>query len=134
MTITSKLLAAILALVAWASPAAATPLSVSTITPGSLKDVDTSDGVDESEARIIAEAYFHKHIGCGTYEGVTESSDSWVVEGKFGYTGDPISGFLRNKKTGQITSPIGPSYTRPNDMLLLEPNNSFMPKLLRSAA
>lgn len=69
---------------------------------------------------MIAETYFNRHIGCGTYVGVSDSFNSWIVEGKTGYSGAPISSFLINKKTG-------PSYARPGDMLLLGPNNSFKP-------
>jgi len=97
-----------------------------------LSYVDTSDGVSGSEATNIAEAYFLLHVGCGNYSGISELPDSWVVEGQFGYAGDPIRGFLIDKRTGAITSPIGPSYVRPSDML--GPNNSFKPKPLRGSA
>ncbi|QSX79385.1 hypothetical protein [Agrilutibacter solisilvae] len=87
-------------------------------TPASLlRYVDTTDGVSRSEANDIAEAYFLRHVGCGNYSGIAESADSWVVEGEFGYTGAPIRGFLINKKTGAIASPVGPSYAHPGDML-----------------
>ena len=92
-------------------------------TTGLLNDIDVSDGIDAPEARIIADAYFKMHVGCGFYEGISDSSQAWVVEGKYGYAGGPIRGFFINKKTGAITSPIGPSYSRPSDMFLLGPNN-----------
>ena len=62
-------------------------------------------GIDAPEARIIADAYFKMHVGCGVYEGISDSSEAWVVDGKYGYAGDPIRGFFINKKTGAITSP-----------------------------
>ncbi|WP_145985379.1 hypothetical protein [Marilutibacter maris] len=101
-------------------------------TPASLlRYVDTTDGVSRTEANDIAEAYFLQHVGCGNYSGISELPDSWVVEGQFGYAGEPILGFLINKQTGAITSPVGPSYARPGDML--GPNNSFKPKPLRGS-
>jgi hypothetical protein len=82
-----------------------------------LSTVDASDGVTRGEADTIAEAYFAKHVGCGAYSGISNGDASWVVEGKHGFGGDPIKGFLIDKKTGQITSTVGPSYAHPNDML-----------------
>ena len=102
-------------------------------TPASLLSyVDTADGVSRTEANDIAEAYFLRHVGCGNYAGISELADSWVVEGQFGYAGEPIRGFLINKQTGAITSPVGPSYSHPREML--GPNNSFKPKPLRGSA
>jgi hypothetical protein len=87
-------------------------------TPASLLgNVNLSDGVSRAEAQKIAEAYFLIHVGCGAFSGISDGSNSWVVEGKHGYAGDPIKGFLINKQSGFITSPIGPSYARPDDML-----------------
>jgi hypothetical protein len=82
-----------------------------------LSSVDTSDGVSRAEAVSIAEAYFLKHVGCGAYRDISETSDAWVVEGLFGYAAQPIKGFLINKRSGAITSPVGPSYAHPSDML-----------------
>ena len=115
--------------------ASADPLKLAPLpTTGLLSDIDVSDGIDEPEARIIADAYFKMHVGCGVYEGISNSSEVWVVEGKYGYSGDPIRGFFINKKTGSITSPIGQSYSRPSDMFLLGPNNSFKPNPHQGAA
>jgi len=97
-----------------AEPLKLAPLPIT----GFLSDINASDGIDELEARIIADAYFKRHVGCGFYEGISSSSEAWVVEGKYGFAGDPIRGFFINKKTGAITSPIGPSYSLPNDMFL----------------
>lgn len=90
-----------------------------------LDRVDTTNGVSRAEATNIAQAYFLRNVGCGNFSGISEAPESWVVEGKFGYAGKPIRGFFINKKTGAITSPVGPSYAHPKDML--GPNNSFNP-------
>lgn len=87
-------------------------------TPASLLQfVDATDGVSRAEAYDIAGAYFLQHVGCGNYSGISEVPGSWVVEGQFGFAGEPIRGFLINKQTGAITSPVGPSYARPGEML-----------------
>jgi len=127
-TIAAILFASLLA------PGACLAQAASTLaTPARLLSyVDASDGVSLSEATNIAEAYFLLHVGCGNYSGISELPDSWVVEGQFGYAGEPIRGFLIDKRTGAITSPVGPSYVRPGDML--GPNNSFKPKPLRGSA
>lgn len=99
-------------------------------TPASLlRYVDTSDGVSRAEANDIAKAYFLRHVGCGAYSGISELPGSWEVEGNFGYSGEPIRGFLIDKQIGAIVSPVGPSYARPDDML--GPDNSFRGKPLR---
>ena len=96
-------------------------------TPASLLfHVDTKDGVSRAEANDIAQAYFLQHVGCGSYSGISDSLGYWVVDGHFGYSGTPIEGFFIDKRTGAITSTIGPSYESPGDMLL-GPNNSFKP-------
>ena len=82
-----------------------------------LAAVDLTDGVSRSEANDIAEAYFKTHVGCGSFTGISNSDNGWVVEGKHGFGGDPIRGFLIDKKTGAIASPVGPSYKSPNEML-----------------
>jgi hypothetical protein len=82
-----------------------------------LASVNILDGVSREEADKIARAYFLAHVGCGVYSGISESPDAWVVEGKFGYSGDPIQGFLIDKHTGAIQSPVGPHYVHPKDML-----------------
>jgi hypothetical protein len=130
----SELIVAILVSLLLAGPVAATPVFVPADAIASLADVDPSDGISEAEAKMIAETYFNKHVGCGTYEGVSDSSESWIVEGKTGYSGDPISGFLISKTTGEVISTVGPSYARPSDMLLLGPNNSFKPSPHQSGA
>jgi hypothetical protein len=82
-----------------------------------LKDVDTADGVSEWEADAIAKAYFARHVGCGSYGGVSDSPEGWVVAGRFGYAGSEITGFLIDKADGRVHSTIGPSYATPREML-----------------
>jgi hypothetical protein len=87
-------------------------------TAGSLlAKVKTTDGINKKEANSIAKAYFLIHVGCGSFQDVTELKDAWVVNGVHGFAAEPITGFLINKRTGAITSPIGPSYERPKDLL-----------------
>ena len=87
-------------------------------TPAShLRYVDAADGISAAEANDIAEAYFLKHVGCGSYVGISDGIDAWVVNGQFGYAGEPIKDFRIDKKTGAIASSIGPSYEHPGDML-----------------
>ncbi len=87
-------------------------------TPASLlAGVNTSDGINKSEAEKIAAAYFMRYIGCGSFLGISEVKDAWVVEGLYGRAAEPIKGFLINKRSGAIVSPVGPSYKRPQDLL-----------------
>lgn len=82
-----------------------------------LTTVNVSDGINLDEAQNIAKAYFLYNVGCGAYTGVTDAENKWNVQGGFGYSGDPIVGFFIDKQTGAITSPIGPSYNSPIDLL-----------------
>jgi hypothetical protein len=78
-----------------------------------LKSMTLTDGVSEAEARIIAQAYFDQNVGCGAFTGIRDGGDRWIVDGKFGYAGTPITGFSIDKRSGKLTSPIGPSYDDP---------------------
>jgi hypothetical protein len=78
-----------------------------------LGRITLDDGVSESEAKIIAQAYFAAHVGCGAFTGIRDAGELWIVDGKFGYAGDPISGFYIDKRSGKLTSPIGQSYDDP---------------------
>ncbi len=95
---------------AHASDAMATPA-------GLLRYVVAVDGVSRAEANDIAEAYFLKHVGCGQFTGISDGVDAWVVDGQFGYSGEPIKNFRIDKKTGAVTSSVGPSYDQPGDMI-----------------
>jgi hypothetical protein len=83
-----------------------------------LSTVNFTDGITKQEANTIAIAYFTKHIGGGNFSGISEAKDAWRVEGRVGRGAKPIEGFFINKKTGAITSTIGPSYAHPKDMLM----------------
>jgi hypothetical protein len=90
-----------------------------TITPSAaelrvkLKAVTLSDGVSRVEAAVIARSYFARHIACGAYVGIHNGSDRWVVDAKFGSGGEPVKGFVIDKRSGKVTSPIGPDYNNP---------------------
>ena len=78
-----------------------------------LHSIKISDSITKSEATIIAECYFHRHVGCGAFLGIRDGGKYWIVDGGFGYEGTPIEGFHIDKRSGKITSPIGPSYADP---------------------
>lgn len=93
------------------------PLSAETEVLTALKPPEAQHGVrSRKEAERIAQSYFALHVGCGAYTGISESREAWIVEGKFGFAGEPIEGFFIDKKTGRITSPIGPSYANETEM------------------
>jgi hypothetical protein len=81
-----------------------------------LKTVTVSDGISQSEAEIIGRCYFLKHVGCGAFRGVLDGGDRWIVDGAVGPAGVPVQGFFIDKRTGKVTSPIGPSYDNPLDI------------------
>jgi hypothetical protein len=78
-----------------------------------LRTVTVADGISKSEAEIIAKCYFHQHVGCGNFSGIRDGGHFWIVDGAFGYAGQPIEGFHVDKRTGQVKSSIGPSYLTP---------------------
>ena len=78
-----------------------------------LKAVTLSDGVSQSEAEIIAQSYFARNVGCRAFTGIQDGGDRWIVDGKFGFAGEPIKGFIIDKRSGRVTSPVGPSYDEP---------------------
>ena len=81
-----------------------------------MKTVKVADGISETEARTIAECYFHKNVGCGAFLGIHDDEDRWMVDGVFGYAGAPIRGFYIAKQSGKVVSPVGPSYDNPLDI------------------
>jgi hypothetical protein len=81
-----------------------------------LKAVTVADGITKSEAELIAKCYFHQNVGCGAFTGIQDGGDFWIVDAKFGYGGTPVKDFHIDKRTGKITSPIGPSYATPLEM------------------
>ncbi len=78
-----------------------------------LRTVTLADGVSQSEAEIIGECYFSKHVGCGACYGVHDGGDRWMLDAAFGYGGKTVNGFYIEKHSGKIVSPIGPSYDNP---------------------
>ena len=82
-----------------------------------LSKVTISDGISRKEATAIAEAYFCEHVGCGAFRGIRNGGDVWIVEAVFGHGARPVRGFQIDKKSGRVTSPIGPSYENPLDMM-----------------
>jgi hypothetical protein len=82
-----------------------------------LHNISIADGISNAEADLIARCYFARNVGCGGYERVADGGGNWLVKGAYGFTGKDIVGFKINKSSGQITSPIGPSYSTPLDIL-----------------
>jgi hypothetical protein len=82
-----------------------------------LASIRISDGISKHEASSIAKAYFITYVGCGTYTGISERKDVWIVNGVHGRGAALIEGFFIDKKSGEITSPIGPSHINPYGML-----------------
>ena len=82
-----------------------------------LKGVTITDGISKPEAEIIAKCYFDKHVGCGAFLGIRDGGSNWIVDAKFGLAGKPVNGFHIDKNTGVVTSPIGPSYANPSQIL-----------------
>ncbi|MGN6152855.1 MAG: hypothetical protein ACTHOH_12745 [Lysobacteraceae bacterium] len=75
--------------------------------------VDAADGIDAAEARRIALAYFDRHVGCGTFTGIADGGERWLVQGVHGRGAAAIRGFTIDKRSGAVASPIGPSYADP---------------------
>jgi hypothetical protein len=81
-----------------------------------LLTVTTADGISKSEADLIAQCYFLENVGCGAFTGIQDGKDFWIVDAKSGLAGTPVNGFHIDKRTGKITSPIGPSYAIPSEI------------------
>jgi len=80
---------------------------------GKLRTVDLSDGVSQSEAMIIGQCYSDQHLGGGKITRVDDGADHWTAVGKLGgYVAKPLS-FEIDKRSGKITSQVGPSYNSP---------------------
>jgi|SRR5436853_4681683 len=78
-----------------------------------LKAITVSDGISESEAEIFGQSYFARNIGCGAFMGIQDGKDRWTVDAKLGYGGEPVQGLFIDKRSGKVTSSIGPSYGNP---------------------
>ncbi len=80
-----------------------------------LQTVDASNGIDQAEAYIIAEAYFIYHIsGCGYPAEPESENENWVSKTQIGIVGKPGPPILINKKTGDI------SWADPENSISLE--------------
>ena len=82
-----------------------------------LQNITLSDGVSRPEAETIAQSYFAKNVGCGSFGGIQDGGDRWTVDVDFEYAGMPIKGFYIDKQLGVVTSPVGPSYNNPFKIL-----------------
>ena len=78
-----------------------------------LKTVSVADGISKSEAFLIAERYFHQHVGCGGITGIRDGGGYWIADGASGYAAQPIRGFHIDKRTGRIMWPIVPRHAAP---------------------
>ena len=81
-----------------------------------LKAISTEDGIDLSEAEAIVACYFEKNVGCGAAGAIKDEGTYWDVSVKFGYEGEPRP-FHIDKKTGAVTTDIGPNYLNPMELL-----------------
>ncbi len=73
-----------------------------------LKLIDSSDGIDEKEASILASAYFYKFYGaCGGTDLKNETEKHWEFEILFGFAAKRLKNPLIVWKDG---SHIGASY------------------------
>jgi len=71
---------------------------------GSLNDVDASNGIDQTEALSIAEAFFFIHIsGCGYPAEPSSEGDNWVSKTHIGIAGKPGPPIYINKASGKVT-------------------------------
>lgn len=78
---------------------------------GNLHTADLSQGVTESEAMIIGQHYSDKYLGGGKITSIVDGGDHWIACGNLGgYLPKPLS-FDIDKRSGTVTSTIGPTYT-----------------------
>jgi len=77
-----------------------------------LADVDPSNGIDEAEARAIAEEYFGQEYGdCGGPDEPRRTGRTWVFTILFGLTGEKLKESINvDAKTGGVSSAGGPRY------------------------
>ena len=69
-----------------------------------LKKVEAEDGISQSEAHTIANAFFWSNIsGCGFPEEPISENNHWVSQTHVGYAGLPGGPIYIDKKTGAIT-------------------------------
>ena len=69
-----------------------------------LSKVDASDGINEEEAHVIAEAFFLSKIsGCGYPEKPVREGGFWVSKTRIGYAGQLGDSIFIEVGTGTIT-------------------------------
>jgi hypothetical protein len=65
-----------------------------------------ADGVDQSEAQLLAHAFFvWKISGCGFPESPDDAGADWLVRTRIGYAGGPGDLIRINKRTGSVSYP-----------------------------
>ena len=68
-----------------------------------LQTVDATNGIDQAEAYIMAEAYFIYHIsGCGYPAEPESANENWASKTQIGIVGKPGPPIFINKETGDI--------------------------------
>ncbi len=75
--------------------------------------IDVSDGISESEADAMAQAYFSGYLGaCGGAAKATLTNGEWTIPVMFGYGGKLMEWPIRiNAKTGAISQVGGPAFS-----------------------
>ncbi len=77
-----------------------------------LNAITAEDGIDEDEARTIAEMYFEMHLGdCGGPQHPIKDGGSWTSIVHLGLAGDTLPTPIKiDVRTGGVQGPEGPSY------------------------
>jgi hypothetical protein len=75
-----------------------------------LRSVELADGIDEREATILADEYFHTYVsGCGVIGRVLERESYWEAETYVGYAAAPGEPVRIDMLTGAVSRPSGPT-------------------------
>jgi hypothetical protein len=67
-----------------------------------LQQVDASDGIDQTEARLLSDAYFNKFEGCGGAELESRTSREWIFRTRVGYAGVAVTPIKVDNRSGVI--------------------------------
>jgi len=77
-----------------------------------LRAVVVADGIDQREAKRLADEYFGRHIGaCGAVETPIDRGAYWEAPARFGYAAVPIDPLRIDKASGLVSWPGGPTVT-----------------------
>lgn len=80
--------------------------------------VDLTDGLDEGEARTVANAYAHAWIsGCGGVDRLTLAGDTWTATTRVGRGAQPGPTVLVDRTTGAVHSDALPTATPTGDAI-----------------